>query len=109
MSRRLVTLLDLVDDADLIAAYEAHHAAGQVPRDVVLDIRARGYIDMEIWRVADRLVMIAEVADDFPRRADPALQPAVSDWECEMDRFQKPFAPGPKWAAAKRIFSLSGQ
>lgn len=109
MSRRIVRALDLVRDADLIAAYEACHAPGAVPADVVRDLRERGFQEMEIWRVADRLVMIAQVAEDFPRPSDPSLQAAVDGWERRMDNFQRPFAPGPKWAEMTRIFALSEQ
>ena len=109
MSRRIVRALDLVRDAGLIAAYEARHAPGAVPADVVRDLRDRGFQEMEIWRVADRLVMIAEVAGNFPRPSDPSLQAAVDAWERAMDEFQRPFAEGPKWAEMTRIFTLSEQ
>lgn len=110
MAYRIVSALDLVDDAALIAAYRARHAAGAVWPEIVRDIRDRGYRDMEIWQVADRLVMIAEVEDDFPRAADPAVQSKVAKWELEMDRYQRPIDPaGPKWVAMERIFSLRDQ
>lgn len=110
MSRRLVFALDLVDDGTLIAAYEARHAPGAVWPEVLRAIRQRGFLDMEIWRVADRMVMIAEVADDFPRAADPANQEMVDRWEQEMDRFQRPILRnGPKWAPMARIFSLAAE
>ena len=109
MSRRIVRVLDLVADADLIAAYEAYHAPKAVPADVVRDLRGCGFCEMEIWRFADRLVMIAQVADDFPRPADPSLQAAVQAWERTMDGFQRPITDGPKWAEMTRIFALSEQ
>lgn len=110
MAYRIVSALDLVDDAALIAAYRERHAAGAVWPEIVRDIRDRGYRDMEIWQVADRLVMIAEVEDDFPRAADPAVQSKVAEWELAMDRYQRPIDPGgPKWAAMERIFSLRDQ
>ena len=110
MTQRMVLALDLVDDAALIAAYEARHAPAAVWPDVIRDIRLRGYVDMEIWRVDDRLVMIAEVTDDFPRRSDPALAQTVDDWESEMDAFQRPLRPdGEKWLAMRRIFALTDQ
>ena len=110
MTYRIVTALDLVDDVDLIAAYRARHAPGAVWPEVVRDIVQRGYREMEIWQVADRLVMIAEVEDDFPRAADPALQSVVASWETAMDAYQKPLhAAGPKWAVMERIFSLADQ
>ena len=109
MSRRIVRALDLVNDAGLIAAYEAYHAPKAVPGKVVRDLRDRGFLDMEIWRVADRLVMIAEVADDFPLSPDPSLQSSVEAWERTMDGFQRPITDGPKWAGMTRIFALSEQ
>ena len=109
MSRRVVRALDLVQDAALIAAYEAHHAPKAVPRDIVRDLWDQGYRDMEIWRVADRLVMIAEVDDTFPQPSDPPLQSSVEAWERKMDGFQRPIIDGPKWAEMTRIFALSEQ
>jgi L-rhamnose mutarotase len=110
MSHRLVFAIDLVADAELVAAYEQRHAANAVWPEVVRDIRDRGFIDMEIWRVDERMVMIAEVEDDFPRAADPALQPVVAGWESAMDAFQRPIrATGPKWAPMARIFALAEQ
>ena len=104
--RRVVRLLDLVDDAELIAAYEAHHRPGAVPADVIRHIREQGYDAMEIWRVADRLVMIAEVEPSFPRPVSSASQAAGARWEAKMDAYQRPVVPGPKWADAMQIFSL---
>ena len=109
MSRRVVRALDLVQDAALIAAYEAHHAPKAVPRDIIRDLWDQGYRDMEIWRVADRLVMIAEVDDTFPQPSDPPLQSSVEAWERKMDGFQRPIIDGPKWAEMTRIFALSEQ
>lgn len=110
MPYRIVTALDLVDDAKLIAAYRDRHMQGAVWADVLSDIRHRGYREMEIWQVADRLVMIAEVEDDFPRAADPSVQPVVLAWEAEMDAYQRPLdSDGPKWAVMERIFALDEQ
>lgn len=107
--RRLVRALDLIDDADLIAAYEGWHKQGAVWAAVVEDIYAQGVLDMEIWRVDDRLVMIMEVADDYPRAVTaPEL---VSTWEGLMDKFQRrlPSAGDEKWVSMKRIFALADQ
>lgn len=112
MSRRLCFTLDLVKDAALIAAYEAHHAAGAVWPEVVADIRQSGIRDMEIWRVDERCFMICEVDADFPRPTDPVLAPVVARWEAAMDAFQvaPPNAePGEKWRPMTRIFALAEQ
>lgn len=112
MSRRLCFALDLVDDADLIAEYEAAHAAGAVWPDVVQGIRQAGYESMEIWRSGDRLMLIAEVADDFPRPIAPELAEIDAQWQQRMDRFQKRLPhgePQEKWTPMTRIFSLDEQ
>jgi L-rhamnose mutarotase len=109
MSRRMCFALDLVDDAALIADYEAYHASGAVWPGIVADIRASGFDAMEIWRVADRLMMVAEAADDFPRKRDAVTQEVVDRWEAMMARYQKPLPdaePGEKWLPMTRIFTL---
>ena len=112
MSRRVCFALDLVDDAALLADYEARHAAGAVWPEVIADIRAQGFLAMEIWRTGDRMVMVAEVAEDFPRPRDAETQALVDRWEAAMWRYQKPLphaAPGEKWLPMTRIFSLEEQ
>ena len=75
-------------------------------------IRAKGFEAMEIWRTGDRLFMIAEVAEDWPRAIPSDLAATDARWEAAMDRFQKPLphaAPGEKWVAMKCIYSLDDQ
>lgn len=112
MSRRICLALDLVDDAALIAAYEAAHASGAVWPDVVKGIKQAGYDSMEIWRTGDRLFMIAEVADDWPKAVDPKLAASDALWQEKMDPFQKRLPHGradEKWTPMIRIFSLDEQ
>ena len=110
MSRRLCFALDLVADESLIREYERRHAAGSVWPKVVRDIRDRGVENMEIWRLADRMVMIADVSDDYPRQSDSSVQHVVEQWEAEMSRFQHRILDhGEKWAAMTCIFRLSEQ
>ncbi|WP_047866873.1 L-rhamnose mutarotase [Sphingomonas paucimobilis] len=112
MARRVCFALDLIADADLIADYERAHAAGAVWPDVTDAIRAKGFEAMEIWRTGDRLFMIAEVAEDWPRAIPSDLAATDARWEAAMDRFQKPLphaAPGEKWVAMERIYSLDDQ
>ena len=112
MARRLCFALDLVADAELIAEYEHAHAAGRAWPEVTAAIRAKGFLAMEIWRTGDRLFMIAEVADDWPRAIPAELAATDARWEAAMDRFQKPLphaAPGEKWVAMERIYLLDEQ
>jgi L-rhamnose mutarotase len=110
MTERRCFALDLADDPELIAEYEQLHAPGAVWPEVTAYIRASGVESMEIWRAGDRLLMIAEVADDYPRAIEPPDE--VAEWEEKMWRFQRPLrnaAEGEKWVLMRRIYSLSEQ
>jgi L-rhamnose mutarotase len=112
---RHVLLLDLKDDPDLIARYEAWHAAGAVPAAVVASIRNAGIGAMNIYRSGTRLVMVMETDEGFDPAAKSAADaddPEVVAWEAMMDEFQQrlPWAgPGEKWVMAQPIFSLEEQ
>ena len=112
MSRRKCFALDLIDEAELIAAYEAAHAPGAVWPEVIAGIRAKGFLDMEIWRVNDRLFMIAEVSDAWPLPLDSSQAEVDGRWESAMDPFQRPLRgadEGEKWRPMQRIFAMDEQ
>ncbi|WP_294197208.1 L-rhamnose mutarotase [uncultured Sphingomonas sp.] len=115
MTERHVLLVDIADEAEATAAYEAWHAAGAVPAPVVASIRAAGITAMDIYRTGGRLVMVMETDASFDaaaKAAADAADPDVQAWEAKMDAVQRrlPWAePGVKWVAARRIFSLSEQ
>ena len=102
--------LDLRDDPQLIAEYERRHGPGAVWPAVIEHIRATGVEAMEIWRTGDRLFMVVEVADDYPRTVEAPAE--VARWEELMWRFQRPLphaAEGEKWLPMTCIFSLEEQ
>ena len=111
MSRRLCFALDLRSDPALIAEYERVHVEGIVPTTIVKNSRAQGIQTMEIWRTGDRLLMILEVDERYPRvNRDDATQAKVDRWEWLMWNFQQPLphaSIGEKWVAMKRIFNLA--
>ncbi|MFM0114667.1 L-rhamnose mutarotase [Paraburkholderia nemoris] len=103
--------LDLKDDPNLIARYEALHR--QVWPDVVRHIREHGVLSMDIYRLGTRLLMIMETDDaifDADRMARATeTDAAVRQWEDLMWRFQAPtpWTPtGQKWMPMQRIFDL---
>jgi L-rhamnose mutarotase len=109
MSRRCCLTLDLVNDAALIAEYEAYHAPGAAWPEVVADIRASGIESMEIWRMDERCMMIIEVTDDYPRAQVGPTSEIVARWNTLMARYQKPLPGAPvgvRWAPMKRIYRL---
>ena len=113
--QRHILLLDLVDEAEAIARYEAWHAAKAVPPAVVASIRDAGITAMDIYRTGNRLVMVMETDvrfDPARKAADDASNPAVVAWETQMNMVQRPLPwadPSAKWTVAPRIFSLSEQ
>jgi L-rhamnose mutarotase len=112
---RHVLLLDLVDDADAIARYEAWHAAAALPPAIGRSIRGAGIAAMEIFRAGTRLVMLMETGPDFDpaaKAAADAADPDVQAWETLMASVQRPIpaaGEGEKWVTATRIFSLAEQ
>ena len=108
MSHRLCFALDLVADDHLIKEYENRHRPGSVWPEVLREMRERGIESMEIWSVANRLFMITEVTDDYPRPVAPFLQHQVARWETEMEQYQSRIVPtDSKWALMRCIFRLA--
>lgn len=106
--------VDLVDDADMIARYEAWHEAGGPPAAVTAAIRADDVRELEIWRVGDRMFMILEQGsgyDPAAKAARDAADPDVQAWDALMRTFQKPlpFSPDQTWTEMTRIYALSEQ
>jgi L-rhamnose mutarotase len=113
MSQRICLALDLAQDADLIAEYEAWHTPGRTPPAIIQSLRDGGIEKMEIYRAGERMFMILEVSDsydgDAKARAD-AANPAVVEWGERMKRYQRPVpAAGPDgtWIVMDRIFHLA--
>src|SRR5690349_1110108 len=100
--------LDLKDDPEMIAEYEAHHK--NVSAEILASIRDSGVERMELFRAGNRLFMIMEVRDDFSFEAKDQMDksnPAVQAWENLMWKYQQalPFSePGEKWVLMKKIF-----
>ena len=109
--KRFCLALDLKDDAQAIAQYEAYHQS--VWPEIIESIKRSGIENMTIYRVQNRLIMLIEAHDDFSfeqKAAQDAKNPKVQEWEALMDRFQQciPGTPeGAKWALAEPIFKLN--
>lgn len=102
--------LDLKDDPELIAAYEAYHE--EVWPEVLDSIRRSGILNMEIYRAHNRLFMIMETTDDFSlsqKAEEDANNAKVQEWEELMWTYQQALPgakPGEKWVKMTRIFSF---
>lgn len=110
--KRFVFALDLDDDPQAIAEYEAWHRADRIWPAVVASLRNSRLTALEIYRTGSRLCLIMEAPDDFSlaaKAATDAADPQVQAWERLMWQFQRalPWAtPGEKWVPMQRIFSL---
>lgn len=106
----MILLLDLHDDAAAIARYEDWHR--QVPAAIEASIAAAGIERMTIHRAGNRLVMTLRTAphyDPAAKAAADAADPAVLQWEAQMDTVQRrlPFAlPGEKWVMATPVYTF---
>lgn len=108
--KRYCLALDLKDDQELIAQYEAHHR--EVWPAIIQSIRDAGIEVLDIYRTGNRLFMILEADGDFSfekKAAADANNPTVQEWETLMWQFQQalPWAkPGEKWVLLDKIFQL---
>ncbi|CAG2103932.1 unnamed protein product [Medioppia subpectinata] len=108
--KRYCLALDLKDDPKLIEEYEKYHQ--NVWPEIKKSITDSGIVDMQIYRLKDRMFMIMETEDDFSfeKKAQmDANNAKVQQWEQLMWTFQKslPFAkPGEKWIIMDRVFKL---
>jgi L-rhamnose mutarotase len=107
---RYCLALDLKNDPEIIAGYEAQHKA--VWPEIIQTIRDAHITVMDIYRTGNRLFMIMETTDDFSfeeKSAADASNPVVQKWEAFMSTFQQalPWAKdGEKWVLMDKIFGL---
>jgi L-rhamnose mutarotase len=108
--KRYCLTLDLINDDQLIAAYDAHHR--EVWPEVLASIKEAGIVNMEIYRYNNRLFMIMEVNDQFSfekKEVSDSQNPKVQEWELLMWKYQQALPgakPGEKWMLMDAIFKL---
>jgi L-rhamnose mutarotase len=108
--KRFALALDLKNDPELIAEYEAYHK--KIWPEIEESIWSSGIISMEIYRLGTRLFMIMETADDFSfekKAIADKENKKVQEWEDLMWKYQQPMPgamPGEKWLLMDKIFEL---
>jgi len=105
---RQVLAIDLKDDS-VIETYREYHR--RVWPEVLESLRAAGVLDLQIYLLGCRLVMIADLEDGADlRRAFAtrmASHPRVAEWERLMMALQQPApgaADGEWWTAMEPVF-----
>jgi L-rhamnose mutarotase len=107
---RYCLALDLVNEEEKIAAYEAYHE--EVWPEIIDSIKLSGIQSMEIYRVENRLFMIMETDASFSFEAKSLADinnPKVQEWEKLMWNYQQALPssqPGEKWRLMDKIFSV---
>lgn len=108
--KRYCLALDLVNDDQLIAEYEAWHK--NVWPEILQSIKESGIEHMDIYRTGNRLFMIMEVNDAFnfeSKAAADAANEKVQEWETLMWKYQQALPGnklGEKWKLMENIFSI---
>ena len=108
--KRYVQTMDLKDDPELIAEYKRRHSQAEAWPEIQAGIREVGILDMQIFILGTRLVMIVETPIDFEwdrAMARLATLPRQQEWEDYMAIFQQ-CAEGAtsdeKWQMMERMF-----
>lgn len=110
--KRYVQTMNLKDDPQLIAEYKRRHSQAEAWPEILAGIREVGILDMQIFILGTRLVMIVETPVDFEwdqAMTRLATLPRQQEWEDYMAIFQQ-CAEGAtsdeKWQMMERMFYL---
>ena len=110
--KRYVQFLEISDDPELMEQYRKWHSEEHHWKEIRDGIRAVGILEMEVYIVGDRLVMIVDAPADFDwdtAMARLATMPRQAEWEETVGKYQRS-RPGAtsneKWTMMERIFHL---
>jgi L-rhamnose mutarotase len=109
---RYCLTVDLKNDPELIAGYEAYHK--NVWPEILQSLSDSGITSMQIYRLMNRMFMILETTDDFSfekKAIMDAANPKVQEWEKLMGQFQQSlpgFDPEDpwKWKPMEKVFDF---
>lgn len=110
--KRYVQTLDLRDDPDMIREYRKWHSEDFHWREIREGIKAVGILEMEIYILGTRLVMIVDAPEDFDWTAAMnrlATLPRQAEWEAFVAKLQgcrTDARSDEKWQMMERMFRL---
>lgn len=110
--KRYVQFLEIEDDPELIAVYRKWHSEEYNWPEIREGIRQVGILEMEIYILGNRLVMIVDAPADFDWQEAMnrlATLPRQAEWEAFVARFQGCRADArsdEKWQPMERMFRL---
>ena len=110
--KRFCKTLTLQDDPQLIKDYKKAHSPEAVWHEITQGMIDVGILDMEIYIMGTRLIMIMDTVPDFDHDTamnELATKPRQSEWEAYVSRFQRTSADASadeKWQLIERIYKL---
>ncbi|MCQ2213259.1 MAG: L-rhamnose mutarotase [Bacteroidaceae bacterium] len=111
-TKRYVQILELRDDPEMIAAYRKCHSKEESWQEIRDGIREVGILEMEIYILGTKLVMIVDTPLDFDWKSSMdklATLPRQAEWEAFVAKLQgcDPNARSDeKWKMMERMFFL---
>ena len=110
--KRYVQFLEISDDPELMAQYRKWHSEEYHWKEIRDGIREVGILEMELYMLGNRLVMIVDAPADFDwekAMARLATLPRQAEWEAFVSKFQDCAADArsdEKWQPMERMFRL---
>ena len=110
--KRYCQTMDLKNDEALIAKYKKAHDRYHAWPEIREGIRAVGILEMEIYILGTRLVMIVDTPDDFDWQTAMdklATMPRQAEWEAFVAKLQGCRADArsdEKWQMMEKMFYL---
>lgn len=110
--KRYVQTMELRDNPELIALYRKAHSESEAWPEIINGIKEVGILEMELYILGSRLVMIVDMPADLDWdevMARLATMPKQAEWEDYVAQFQqcvKGSTSDEKWHMMERMFHL---
>ena len=110
--KRYVQFLEISDDPELMEQYRKWHSEEYHWKEIRDGIRQVGILEMEIYMMGNKLVMIVDTPADFQWEEAMnrlASLPRQAEWEAFVSKFQGCAADArsdEKWQPMERMFRL---
>jgi L-rhamnose mutarotase len=110
--KRYVQFLEISDDPELMEQYCKWHSEEHHWKEIRDGIRQVGILEMEIYMLGNKLVMIVDTPADFQWEEAMnrlATLPRQAEWEAFVSKFQGCAADArsdEKWQPMERMFRL---
>ncbi|MDE7237126.1 MAG: L-rhamnose mutarotase [Paramuribaculum sp.] len=110
--KRYCQFLEIEDNPKLIELYRMMHSRAEAWPEVLAGIREAGILEMELYIVGNKVVMIVDTTIDFDwdsAMARLASMPRQAEWEAAVAALQgcSPDATSDqKWTMMERMFHL---